>query len=116
MKIKTSELSGAALDYVAAKLEGDLVPTGGAFAVHNWAEYSTQWAYGGPIIERERLQISYQSNGKFAGQWGCNNWHTNRRGELVPGTQYGPTPLIAAMRCFVASKLGDKVAVPEELL
>jgi len=29
---------------------------------------------------------------------------------------FGPTPLIAAMRCFVASKLGDEVDVPEELL
>jgi hypothetical protein len=34
--------------------------------------------------------------------------------------QYGPTPLIAAMRCYVASKFGDdlvlfKVEVPDEL-
>lgn len=28
----------------------------------------------------------------------------------------GPTPLIAAMRCFVASKLGDEVEIPEELV
>jgi hypothetical protein len=28
---------------------------------------------------------------------------------------YGPTPLIAAMRCYVASKLGDEVELPEEL-
>jgi len=28
---------------------------------------------------------------------------------------YGPTPLIAAMRCFVASKLGEEVDVPQEL-
>lgn len=27
----------------------------------------------------------------------------------------GPTPLIAAMRCFVSSKLGDEVEIPEEL-
>lgn len=27
----------------------------------------------------------------------------------------GPTPLIAAMRCYVASKLGDEVEIPEEL-
>lgn len=26
------------------------------------------------------------------------------------------TPLIAAMRCYVASKLGDDVDVPEELV
>jgi hypothetical protein len=29
--------------------------------------------------------------------------------------EYGPTPLIAAMRCYVASRLGDEVDVPEEL-
>jgi hypothetical protein len=28
---------------------------------------------------------------------------------------YGPTPLIAAMRCYVASKLGAEVEVPDEL-
>jgi hypothetical protein len=27
----------------------------------------------------------------------------------------GPTPLIAAMRCYVASKLGDEVEIPSEL-
>ena len=29
--------------------------------------------------------------------------------------QSGDTPLIAAMRCYVASKLGDTVELPEEL-
>lgn len=29
---------------------------------------------------------------------------------------YGPTPLIAAMRCYVASKVGEEVEVPDELL
>jgi hypothetical protein len=28
----------------------------------------------------------------------------------------GPTPLVAAMRCYVASKMGDEVDVPEDLL
>jgi hypothetical protein len=28
---------------------------------------------------------------------------------------YGPTPLIAAMRCYVASKMGDDIELPEEL-
>lgn len=27
----------------------------------------------------------------------------------------GPTPLISAMRCYVAFKLGDEVDVPDEL-
>jgi hypothetical protein len=29
--------------------------------------------------------------------------------------EHGPTPLIAAMRCFVASKLGDEIEIPKEL-
>jgi hypothetical protein len=29
---------------------------------------------------------------------------------------HGHTPLIAAMRCYVASKLGDEVEIPDELL
>jgi hypothetical protein len=28
----------------------------------------------------------------------------------------GTTPLIAAMRCYVASKLGDEVEIPVELI
>jgi hypothetical protein len=28
----------------------------------------------------------------------------------------GHSPLIASMRCFVASKLGDKVEIPQELI
>lgn len=35
--------------------------------------------------------------------------------EQVHRVYFGPTPLIAAMRCYVASKLGDEVEVPEEL-
>jgi hypothetical protein len=29
---------------------------------------------------------------------------------------HGHTPLIAAMRCYVASKLGEEIDVPEELI
>ena len=29
---------------------------------------------------------------------------------------WAETPLVAAMRCYVASKLGDEVDIPEELL
>jgi hypothetical protein len=30
--------------------------------------------------------------------------------------QEGPTVLIAAMRCFCCSQLGDEIEIPEELL
>jgi hypothetical protein len=43
---------------------------------------------------------------KWQAECNSNDYH-NR--------QHGPTPLIAAMRCYVASKLGDAVEIPEEL-
>jgi hypothetical protein len=36
-------------------------------------------------------------------------------GEKAHKVVYGPTPLIAAMRCFVSSRLGDEVEIPKEL-
>ena len=69
--------------------------------------YSTNWSHGGPIIEREKIAIEVGGIG-----WQATNIlfdeHSCRHN--------GPTPLIAAMRCYVASKLGDEAEVPEELL
>lgn len=64
---------------------------------------STCWVLGGSIIEREMLGIMPVSDA----QW--------RAGDVYGANGYGSTPLIAAMRCFVAAKLGDRVDVPEEL-
>ena len=96
MKIKTSELQGAALDWSVALANGQ---------EEFWTtdNYSTNWALGGPIIEREEFS-GLKCYGKD--EWECNN------GDIFCD---GPTPLIAAMRCYVASKLGDEVEVPEEL-
>jgi hypothetical protein len=99
--MKTRELTGAALDWAVAKAIGEYKPV----AVPN---YSTDWAHGGPIIERETISLNqdpdFPSDSWAAScppESGCN-W-------------FGPTPLIAAMRCYVASKLGGEVDVPEEL-
>lgn len=132
--IKTINATGAALDWLVWKCAGgiDAYPktgSGPAF-LKLWrgtsAKYvhpSTDWAQGGPIIEREgiNLSVDYQddalSNDMVQIGWKGNLWNNS-----VPGTSgflqwaYGPTPLIAAMRCFVASRLGDTVEVPEELL
>ena len=74
----------------------------------NWAP-STKWPQGGPIIEREKIDIVADPNGKDI--WMGRNY--SHRAEY---TCFGPTPLIAAMRCYVASRLGESVDVPEELL
>ena len=106
--MKTTELQGAALDWAVEKANG-------GDHTYNPRGYSMDWAFGGPIMEREHIQPSYQTNGKRKGQVGANMWQEDKSGALVPNTQYGPTYLIAAMRCYVASKLGDEVEIPEDL-
>lgn len=119
MKIKTSELTGAALNWAVAKADDlpiNINPGHGFFVKHpdGWEYFtpSIDWAQGGPIIEREGLELSVHiiHNGVITG-WACEkDWPSTYQKGAV-----GPTPLIAAMRCYVASKLGDEVAVPEEL-
>jgi hypothetical protein len=102
MKIKTSELTGAALDWAVAKAIGEYKPV----AVPS---YSTDWAQGGPIIERKNIGLVCQqpeSTQRCA-------YRQTPDGEVF--YYYGPTQLIAAMRCYVASELGDEVEIPEEL-
>lgn len=120
MKVKTSELTGAALDWAVAKCEGWIKGdiTYPQFCrlwrgeIRTPAIYpSTDWAQGGPIIEREHIAISWVvSNYLYVtGCWSAHIPQTN--GKLF----YADTPLVAAMRCYVSSKLGDTVEVPEEL-
>jgi len=120
--MKTSELTGAALDWAVARCEGrgfvfgETDYTDGHTYQRGTAQatgphYSTNWAQGGPIIEREWIELVNGSN-IAPDRWGAIKYGAD--GD--PFLQYGPTPLIAAMRCYVASKLGDEVDVPKELL
>ena len=105
--MKTNELHGAALDWAVAQCE--YFPVRYGFD-DNCPEYSTDWAYGGPIIEREVISLIHP-------KWDCWTAHKyDERDEEESYTLDGPTPLIAAMRCYVASKLGDEVEVPTELI
>ena len=107
--MKTFELTGAALDWAVAKCEG-VEFTYEDHPAHELIcfKYSTDWAQGGPIIEREGIEICRLNNGEWRAQ-------LNAKGCGPYCRYYGPTPLIAAMRCFVASKLGDEIQVPKEL-
>ena len=108
--MKASEMQGVALDWLVAKagmedfgfVAGEFFISGEDDPYHP----STNWAQGGPIIERERIHLA----------------HSHAKGHWVAfiansefGNVFGPTPLVAAMRCYVASKLGDEVVLPEEL-
>lgn len=109
MKIKTSELTDAALDWAAAKCEGRL-PASYDDWKQTWPHYSTDWAQGGPIIEREKIELRYHDV-IVAGIW----YRDGIGSDECSHKAIGPTPLIAAMRCLCASKLGDEVEVPDEL-
>jgi Protein of unknown function (DUF2591) len=108
--MKTSELTGAALDWAVAKCEGNEIKIRKG---HLWIpteSYSTDWAQGGPIIEREEIDLD------------CDEFYSDNRKWMASMVMHGNgfsatglTPLIAAMRCYVASKLGDEVDVPNEL-
>ena len=89
--MKTSELSGMQLDWAVAKADG--YPDEDISVDWN---YSTDWAQGGPIIEREGIAIYLYGN---------SEWNAHLGGK----ESVGLTPLIAAMRCYVASKLGDEI-------
>lgn len=114
-QVKTSELQGAALDWAVAKVEG-LLDKWGVCAPVGFKP-STDWAQGGPIIERELVAIDQHWLNLTAEHPGSWEWSASIVGEDPIQTWInGPTPLIAAMRCYVASKLGDVVSIPEELL
>ena len=93
--MKTSELTGAALNWAVGKAEG----LGGVFAP---VDYCGKWEHGGPIIERENICLWTEGYDWEAKQYGV--WE-----------EWASTPLIAAMRCYVGSKLGNDVDVPEGL-
>jgi hypothetical protein len=103
--MKTSELQGVALDWAVAKCEGH----GIGVLDDPWFAPSTNWAQGGPIIEREKIELAHvYSDRKFF-------WIATRSEHGAISEEQGPTPLVAAMRCYVASQIGDEVDVPEVL-
>lgn len=119
MKVRVSEATGAVLDWAVAKCKGVTVlpkMRGGCYVTLVRGEtvllnYSTDWAQGGPIIERERIDFLW-----FRSDVEAYICAADSAGHFTPiASGEGPTPLIAAMRCYVASKLGDEVDVPEEL-
>ena len=116
MKIKTSELSGAALDWAVAKAEDEvgidfcLKDDGSVFNV--WTEEcgsyrpSEDWEIAGPLIAGHAIG--------FVGH-DSDNWKAFSSPEDVTYQGVGPTHLVAACRLIVSAKLGNEIEVPEEL-
>lgn len=116
--IKVAESTIDQLNWLVARLERrNPTVVGGRvlrmpqskFHTPRWLDYSTDWAQAGPIIGRENISVGYQGH---LGVPPDSLWYATDRGDACG---FGKTPLIAAMRCLVASKLGDEVEVPKEL-
>ena len=120
----TSELIGAELDAAVARAQGWKIVNfsegrDGVYSVPDdphsfvgylqlecpppWFRPSTDWSQGGPIIERERIDIEYDYPDDPTAE---DAWlaYAKYKGKIRGGMWFGPTPLIAAMRAFVASK------------
>lgn len=126
-QVKVNKLSGAVLDWAVAKCEG---------ATDEWHTDNPFFWCGVPCVRENGHDVNYTPSTNCTQSWpiieremrehGFDLWS----GAHVPTGQfaatycrgapdsyvYGPTPLIAAMRCYVASKLGDVVEVPDELI
>lgn len=111
--MKVSDLNGTALDWAVAKAENETLTEQNGFYFVNSYQYSpsTIWAQGGAIIEREWLDITPWANESREDM----RWHCQQHDTANDCAQYGETPLIAAMRCYVASKLGDEIDIPKEI-
>jgi hypothetical protein len=108
-----ASLEGAALDWVVAKCElGEAINE-----VDDPHFYSTDWALAGPIIEREGIALDCLRTCFVIDSWVAASEMVREGDYYSPVIEFtGSTPLIAAMRCYVASVLGDEVKVPDELL
>ena len=104
MKVKTIELSGTQLDWAVARLAIGYTDEqlDEYCQVHFLPAFSTDWAQGGSIIEREGIALGQTADG----------WEATCDGAVYV---YGKTPLIAAMRCYAINNLGKEVEVPNGL-
>lgn len=102
--MKVSELRDELLDYWVAKASGVAevrVVDSHCLIDHLRWEPSAVWSQGGPIIEREGINLSHSLE---AGAEHCTAYMRSGRSR-----QKGLTPLVAAMRCYVDSKYGEEV-------
>ncbi len=139
MIVKTSELIGAALDWAVCmsnglKHEDIYISKGYSISLYRRLRdedgrlngrymtgpdllFSRMWESAGPIIEREGLYVGpcncMPGSPASLQMGGTKGW--SAQASNTAHAAYGPTPLVAAMRCYVASKLGDEVDIPKEL-
>lgn len=125
-KVRVSEATGIVLDYLVVKSKGWLDGPGELEDISDWFRllgiaYSTDWSQGGPIIEREIYKVFRNVGNLWTAMIKQKEPYfspTYQSDILVDKIIHksGPTALVASLRCYVYSKLGDEVEVPDELL
>ncbi len=137
MKIKVSELEGAALDWAVARASGENIrhdpmgfKNGSEAGYWVWGDSvgepklkvgsasklgyspSSNWSQAGPLIAEKITVLIDCETGCYADTWANAGIYGQ------PFNEYdgqGPTLLVAAMRAIVASDIGGEVDVPDEL-
>lgn len=110
MKYRTADLEGEWLNQAVANADAENYS-----GVVTYAPYSTNWEYGGLIIERERIYVCFEPWLSNRDHWeaGFDFAGDESGGYTANHIAHGPTPLIAAMRAYVASKLGEEVELDD---
>ena len=114
MKYETKNLSEHMLDQAVAKACGHVFGVISSLGVSRVLIAgvsssfcpSSDWGQGGPIIEREGIEL-WKWNGDGGAYW-CSHVG-GRRIDTADKESFGETPLVAAMRAFVTAKLGAEV-------
>ncbi len=115
--MKTAELTGAALDWAVAKCEGlDFEIVNGRVFIPDEDGIDEPYLYcpsnsandGERIIDQEDIGLKRDEQGLWIASYEAPD------GFALDVT--GETLLIAAMRCYVTSRLGEHVEVPAEFL
>jgi hypothetical protein len=129
MKIKVSELTQIQIDYLVAILQYPHLVWGDSIGLH-WASNqivipelkepecyynpSSDWSIAGKIIHKEKIHLLHSDDYKENSKWIASIARENMVGWRI--LHHGETPVIAAMRSYIESKLGDTVEIPEDLV
>lgn len=127
IEVKTAELTAQALDWAVSLVEGveyikDYIVTternliGDLLSSSSTSNYrpSTNWAQGGPLVDKYHVDFSTQGVDEDASQ--SIEATVQDFESMECWTTEGDTRLQAMCRAIVVAKLGDVVQVPAELV
>ena len=119
VQTRTDRLQGQALDWAVAYAmcleanEGRVIQARDLadIAMRNGSSISNDPHVLGILIERDGMTVGPWTTSPFAAHMGPAETVSSANPRVV-----GPTPLIAALRCYVWSKIGDSLSIPARLL